>query len=198
MKTPIVKVFSGSDVQRHLPEVARLRITVFREFPYLYDGDMEYEQKYLSTYTESPDSVIAIAFDEDKVIGASTAVPLQHEPQEVQQPFLDHQIDPVQVFYLGESVLLQEYRGQGIGVRFFEQREAHARRLGEFQWYAFCAVQRSSSHPRCPQNYEPLDRFWNHRGYHKHPELHTTFTWQDLDEDTQTPKPMTFWLKPCS
>ena len=73
-----IQSFTGSQVEQYIPEVARLRIEVFREFPYLYDGNIEYEAKYLRTYTISPDSVIVIAFDADKVIGASTAVPLEY------------------------------------------------------------------------------------------------------------------------
>jgi hypothetical protein len=41
----------------------------------------------------------------------------------------------------------------------------------------------------------PLDKFWNKRGYVKHPELKTTYTWKDLDDNVETAKPMTFWLK---
>jgi len=41
----------------------------------------------------------------------------------------------------------------------------------------------------------PLDAFWNRRGFVKHPELHTTFSWQDLDENEESLKPMVFWLK---
>ena len=191
-----VKSFTGADVERYIPEVARLRIEVFREFPYLYDGNMEYEAKYLRTYTESPGSVIVIAFDDGQVIGASTAVPMRHEMEEVKRPFIEHDIDPENVFYLGESVLRRVYRGRGIGVRFFQEREAHAKRVGDFAWAAFCAVERSDNHPRRPADYVPLDIFWNKRGYTKHPELRTTFTWQDLDDTSQTPKPMVFWLKP--
>jgi hypothetical protein len=80
-------------------------------------------------------------------------------------------------------------------VRFFEEREAYARSVGDFRWCAFCAVERSIDHPRRPPGYVPLDQFWNHRGYRKRPELHTTFTWRDLDETEQTPKPMVFWMK---
>jgi len=187
--------FTGNDVERYIPEVAKLRIEVFREFPYLYDGTMEYEAKYLRTYTASPDSVIVIAFDGDQVVGASTAVPLRHEMEEIKRPFLATEIDPQSVFYLGESVLKREYRGRGIGVRFFEEREAHARRIGDFSWSAFCAVERSADHPRRPNDYVPLDAFWNKRGYFKRPELRTTLSWKDIDEPTQTAKPMVFWLK---
>ena len=191
----LVRCFTGKEVERFIPDVARLRIEVFREFPYLYDGTMEYESKYLRTYTESPDSVIVIAFDNEKVIGASTAVPLKHETEQIKRPFIQTDIDPDSVFYLGESVLQKNYRGRGIGVRFFEEREAHACRTGDFKWSAFCAVARPDNHPRKPPDYEPLDRFWKKRGYSKHPELHTTLSWQDLDESGESSKPMVFWMK---
>lgn len=190
-----IQSFTGEDVEHYIPDVARLRIEVFREFPYLYDGNMAYEEKYLQTYSTSPDSVIVIAFNDDEVIGASTAVPMRHEMEEIKLPFIEHGIDPESVFYLGESVLRREYRGSGIGVRFFQEREAHAARIGKFNWAAFCAVERPENHPRRPVDYHPLDQFWNKRGYSRHPELRTTLSWQDLDESVQTPKPMVFWLK---
>lgn len=190
-----LQTFTGANVERYIPEVARLRIEVFREFPYLYDGTMDYEANYLRTYTTSPDSVIVIAFDGEQVVGASTAVPLRHGTDDIKRPFLAMDIDPRSVFYLGESVLRRAYRGRGIGVRFFQEREAHARLIGDFSWAAFCAVERPADHPRRPADYVPLDAFWNKRGYFKRPELHTTLTWKDLDETSQSPKPMVFWLK---
>ena len=196
--TITIQRFTGSDVERHIADVARLRIEVFREYPYLYDGDMEYEAHYLRTYTASRDSVIVIAFDGDEVVGASSAVPLQHETDEIKQPFVAHDLDPHSVFYLGESVLRRRYRGRGIGVRFFQEREAHARSRGEFRWCAFCAVERQVDHPHRPTNYVPLDEFWNKRGFFKHPELRSTLAWRELDETTQTAKTMVFWMKPLN
>ena len=82
-----------------------------------------------------------------------------------------------------------------IGARFFEEREAHACAPGGFDWAAFCAVERSTQHPRRPLDYMPLERFRNNRGYHRHPELHATFRWRDLDEAEESCKPMVFWRK---
>ena len=193
-----IRRFTGADVERHIPDVARLRIEVFREFPYLYDGDMQYEAGYLRTYSASKDSVIVLAFDGDQIVGASTAVPLRHETDEAKRPFVIKDINPDDVFYLGESVLLKPYRGRGIGVRFFQEREAHAREVGIFRWFAFCAVERPDDHARRPRDYVPLDQFWSNRGYRKYPEMRTTFRWRDLDESEQTAKPMVFWMKPPS
>lgn len=186
---------TGSALERYIPELARLRIAVFREFPYLYDGDMGYEANYLRTYVQAPGSVIVLVFDGERVVGASTAVPLEYETEEVRRPFLAHGYDPREVFYLGESVLDPAYRGRGLGVRFFAEREAHARALGTYAWAAFCAVERAADDPRRPPDHVPLDAFWTKRGYTKHPELRTTFTWRDLGDTAQSPKPMVFWLK---
>jgi len=190
-----IERWSGPALEQFIPELARLRIEVFRDFPYLYDGDIDYEKKYLQTYIDCPDSVIVIAFDGDRVVGASTAIPMKYETDELKKPFIEQGYNLDEVFYCSESVLDKNYRGLGIGVRFFEEREAHAKDLGGFKHICFCCVERPVDHPRRPADYVPLDRFWTKRGYVKHPELHTTYIWKDLDDENETPKPMTFWLK---
>ncbi|MCX4193152.1 GNAT family N-acetyltransferase [Methylophaga sp. OBS1] len=186
---------SGDKLNQYIPELARLRIQVFRDWPYLYDGDLAYEEKYLQTYIEAPDSVIVLAFDGDKVVGASTGIPLKHETEEVKAPFIAADYDVDKIFYCGESVLLPEYRGQGAGVAFFDHREDHAQEIGGFEYSCFCGVQRPENHPRRPADYVPLDNFWRKRGYEKYDDLNTTFSWKELDETDESPKPMTFWMK---
>ena len=87
-----VKTFTGAEVAPHLDAVAGLRIAVFHDWPYLYAGDREYEKKYLATYAQSQESLFVLAFDGDRVIGASTAIPLTDETAAFQQPFLDRGI----------------------------------------------------------------------------------------------------------
>lgn len=186
---------SGNALQQYLADLAQLRIEVFRDFPYLYDGDLDYEEKYLQTYIQCPEAVIVLALDGDKVIGASTGIPMQHEAEAFKRPFTEHGYAPEHIFYCAESVLKKEYRGLGLGVRFFEEREAHARELGGFDYYSFCCVQRPEGHSLRPDTYIPLDKFWTKRGYTKHPELWTTYDWKDLGETEESSKKLVFWLK---
>lgn len=190
-----VRSHTGSDLSDHIHQLAQLRIRVFRDFPYLYEGDLDYEQRYLETYVRSARSVIVLAFDGQEIVGASTGLPLADATPNVIAPFAEQGFHLPEIFYFGESVLLPQYRGQGLGVRFFEEREAHARRLGGFHWAAFCAVDRPSDHPRRPPEYLALDRFWEKRGYQRSPGLKAAFSWRDLGDDTETTKPMTFWMK---
>jgi GNAT superfamily N-acetyltransferase len=99
------------------------------------------------------------------------------------------------VFYFGESVLLRPYRGRGVGVVFFAEREAWARSLGRFSIACFCAVDRPADHPRRPPDYVPLDAFWRRRGFERIAGMETQFEWKDLDEATASPKRMLYWSK---
>ncbi len=190
-----IETVTGERFAAHIDALARLRMTVFREYPYLYDGNYAYEQRYLRTYVEAPNAMAVIVKDGDAVIGASTGVPLASETTEFRQPFLDRGHDPRGIFYCGESVLLAAYRGRGLYRRFFDGREAFAESLGGFTRVCFCAVVRPPDHPLRPKNYTPLDVVWRHFGYSPDPELVANFVWKDIGEEHETNHPMQFWLK---
>jgi GNAT superfamily N-acetyltransferase len=188
----------GKAVAPWLDGLGRLRIAVFKEYPYLYDGTLEYEREYLQTYANSPDSLVVLVVEgEDTIVGATTCLPLRDEGPEFQAPFIAQGYDVNSVCYFGESILLPELRGQGLGKEFFKRRENHARNLG-VEWSAFCAVDRMPDHPLRPPQHRPLDEFWRAQGYQKHPELQATFVWKETGEEAESPKTLTFWLKALS
>ena len=184
----------GSRLTARLPDLARLRIEVFRAFPYLYDGDSVYEERYLSSLAAAPSGAIIAAFDGDTIVGASTAAPLGGMMDEVTAPFRARDDDLARYFYFGESVLRASHRGLGIGVRFFELREAHAR-AHHARTTTFCSVIRPADHPARPERYVPLDQFWRNRGYAPEPGLICHLSWREVGEREETPKPMQFWTK---
>jgi hypothetical protein len=89
---------------------------------------------------------------------------------------------------------LPEFRGQGAGHRFFDLREAHARRLGR-RHVAFCSVVRPSDHPARPRNARSNDAFWRGRGYAPLPGVMAGFSWKDLGDKVETRKPLQFWIR---
>lgn len=195
MSTLRLQRYIGAEIHPYLDDVARLRIEIFREYPYLYDGTRDYEAHYLERYSRSPHSFFALVFDGSRIVGATTAVPLAQETETFQRPFKQKRWEVERILYLGESVLEKEYRGQGIGVKFFQERERYARTFHRITHTAFCAVVRSNDDPRRPADYLPLDRFWRHRGYIRHAELTTTLSWKEVDETEESPKGMMFWVK---
>ncbi len=190
-----LRVFRGPDIGPWLADVARLRVAVFRDWPYLYEGDFDYERDYLAAYAASPRSVFVLALDGGRVIGASTGLPLLDDGEAFHQPFLASDIALDEVFYFGESVLLPDYRGRGIGHAFFDQREAHARALGGFRWTAFCAVDRDADDPRRPAGHRGNEAFWLKRGYRRRPGMTMQLDWGETGRG-EVSHALTFWLRP--
>ncbi len=190
----VVRPLVDREMQFAIDDLARLRIEVFAAWPYLYVGDLAYEADYLREFLDARNSVLVVAFDGARIVGASTASPMPAQKAEIREPFEALGLETAGLFYFGESVLLPEYRGQGIGRAFFDQREAHAAKFGA-RATSFAAVVRPDDHPSRPQDYVPLDAFWNRRGYAPVDGLVTTLAWQDLGEEAETPKPMQFWAR---
>jgi len=176
-----------------LNALAALRMEVFRHWPYLYQGDLDYERSYLERY-RSTGSVIVAAYDGDRMIGAATAAFMEDHAQEFAHAFSNSSFKLHDIFYLAESVLLPEYRGQGLGHIFFNGREAQARHWDR-QFCAFCSVIRPPDHPKRPDAYRPLDGFWRKRGYTPLEGVVAHFPWKDIGEIQETIKPMQFWLR---
>jgi GNAT superfamily N-acetyltransferase len=190
-----VESLTGPAVRAAIPELARLRVTVFREWPYLYDGTIGYETAYLRRFAASKDAVVVIAYDGDAVVGVATGAPLGDHAEAFAKAFTDRGLNIDQIFYCGESVLLSEFRGRGLGHAFFDGREAHARALGRFTHVTFCGVVRPGDHPLKPKDYRSLDAFWMKRGYAKAEGLTAKFAWKDVDQPGDTEKLMQFWIK---
>lgn len=196
MSEPLtIREISGTELAPWLDALGRLRIGVFREFPYLYDGTLEYERDYLGIYQNCSRSRIVLVTDADgRLIGATTCMPLADEAAEFQAPFRRAGLDVGEYLYFGESIVLPEWRGHGLGKEFFARREAHARRLGLCRT-TFCAVDRAQDHPLRPAGYRPLDGFWNALGYTRQAGLQAVFPWKEIGEESESAKSLTFWSR---
>ncbi|MDO5605068.1 MAG: GNAT family N-acetyltransferase [Paracoccus sp. (in: a-proteobacteria)] len=188
-----LRCLTGTDAAEAVDDLARLRITVFRDWPYLYDGSLEYERDYLRAYARDG-AVVVAAYDGPRMIGAATGALLEDHAGDFAAGFSGCCVPMNRVFYCAESVLLPEYRGRGLGHAFFDGREDHARALGR-DYCAFCAVIRPDDHPRRPADYRPLDAFWRRRGYEQLPGIFANFRWKDIGEAAETPKKLQFWMR---
>lgn len=189
-----VRALRGAELEAALDDLARLRIMVFRDWPYLYDGTLEYERQYMQGYRDNPRALLVAAIAGGRVIGASTSTPMEDHAAEFAAPLAALGIPLESILYGAESVLLPAFRGRGLGHRFFDLREEHARALGRSH-VAFCSVVRPDDHPMKPVHYRPNDAFWRGRGYAPLPGVMAEFNWRDLGETAETKKPLQFWMR---
>lgn len=189
----VITTVIGDRIRRVIPELAALRIGVFRDWPYLYDGDLVYEEEYLRVYADSPTAVVVIALDGERVVGAATAVALSEEPEPMQAPLRAAGFDPATTLYLGEFVLNPEFRGSGTGAKFFQECEAHARRLG-MKHLALCRVVRSPDDARRPVSARELDAFWLRLGCTLRSDIRTEISWKETGSPEPVANTMEFWV----
>lgn len=189
------EVLTGRDISAVLPALAGLRIEVFRDWPYLYEGSLSYEEEYLSIYTEAEGAIVVAAYDGDRLVGASTGCPLSQHSDSFGDALSATHLTVDDIFYCAESVLLPEFRGRGLGHEFFDRREEHGRKLG-LTVSAFAGIVRPQDHPLKPADYRSLDRFWRGRGYAPLDGAVATFNWKDVGQPQETEHALQFWCKP--
>ena len=89
--------YLGPAIAPIVGDLARLRVDVFRDWPYLYDGEPEYERRYLAKYARG-DSIVVAAYAGDEMVGAATGMPLADHADDFAAAFDGSGIDLSTVF----------------------------------------------------------------------------------------------------
>lgn len=189
------KLFDDGNIENYIDDIAHLRISIFREYPYLYDGDKEYETKYLKKFISTDESIMVLAFSNDKIVGALTGLPLRCEEPNVYEPWIQTNRSVDQFFYFSEGLLYREYRNKGIGRRMFQLAESWVEKTGRYEALTLATVIRNQDHPQKPKGYHSTDPFWEKLGYRKSNGIICTIPWKEVGEPQESPKPLLFWSK---
>lgn len=190
-----ISVLSDIQVSSCIEEIARLRINIFKEYPYLYDGDLNYEADYLKKFVHTPDSIVVILKDNEHVVGAMTGLPLKYEDESIQRPWLEQSEDIEKVYYFSEILIYPEYRGKGFGQKIFDLAEKTVIGFNTYTIFSLATVIRPEDHPEKPGDYKELYAFWSKNGYTNNENLICRIPWKEIGEDVASSKPLMFWLK---
>lgn len=192
MKAIHTEILKGKDLTAYFTELTELRLTVFREYPYLYEGDPAFEKQYLSLFARSKDAFVILAKKGDRTIGAISGLPLVTAQKEIRQIF-SGPIDDI--YALCDIVVLKEYRSQKIGSHLYFEFEKVLKKLSTYRKLVFWQAVKPKGDPKRPPDYFPLDSFWKKQGFVKRPDLHCTLTWKEIGDREPTPKLFEFFIK---
>ncbi len=190
-----VRSFTGSGLKPYIHSVAKLRMEVFKDYPCFEEPDLERETQYMRKIASNKESIGVLIFDNTTLVGVALGCPLSVEETALKRPFKDAHKDIDTYFFFGDSALLKQYRGRGIGHHFFDAREAHVIHLKKYKHICFCAPDSQEFDPRKPKDFIPLFDFWRKRGYIHHPEMKCYPVWKATGEAHPTEKELSFWIK---
>ena len=187
-----IEIFGGEKIKDVIDELGNFRITIFKEYPYLYDGNLDYERKYLSRYGNISDSILLLVRNKEGILGAATGIPLINDEPEFTEPFKDKNLD--EIFYIGELMIRKDNRSKGIGTLLLKNMLDLIDK-NQFKTVCLYTVYRGNNHPLKPDFYQSPDSLWRKFGFEKHSSYIVYFSWRDLGNVVETEKPMNVWIK---
>lgn len=182
----------GVEVSPYVHGLTELSLVVFSEYPFLYEGTQEEYGPLIENYTRC--GTVAILFDGDKIVGACTGIPLAEVFPKYRRSFEELGLDVMSYYYIGEMMMLKEYRHRGFGTALYERVEAVARREC-YSMMTLCLIPDKPSDPKRPVEYFPAEVFWKKQGYVEQPCLTVEGFWKEHGQVEETSHPMVYWTK---
>jgi GNAT superfamily N-acetyltransferase len=189
-----IESVTGGVIRDILPDLVNLRLTIFREYPYLYAGEEADELRYLAHYGTTDDGMVLLARHEGKTIGAITGIPLSAEDDALVRPFRERGDGAGGCYYVGEALLLPGWRGEGVGSRLLDALIHTVSGWGRYRRLACATIHRNPHDPRQPAGHIPIDGFCFRHGFVRHPELAALIPWREIDGRVLSHE-LVFWMR---
>jgi len=199
IQTKEVEILIGNNASRYIDLVAKLRLEYFKEFPYLYEGNIEYEKKYVTGYTLDKKSMIAVVKINGEVAGISTGIPLISDSEivaDIKKGFQKKEINIDEYYYYGEVIILPKFRGLGLSRKLFEAQDKIVKEWG-FRHVYILTVIRENNHPLKPKNYKSPDVLWKRLGFLQIDKT-VSYHWSTIQKDgsvKNNENTLQFWIK---
>jgi hypothetical protein len=167
-----VEMVSGADMQPYLERIVEYRLKYFKEFPYLYQGNVEEEVEFVEQYIKSSTARVLVLKDQCGNFGGfATGISVMESSHADKLGVIINQ--PENVYYIGEMIFDELFRGKD-GFRQCLSYFQNIKEMG-YKKVCFITVQRDGKYPR-PINYHDHEGAWGVTGFEKY-EQTITISW---------------------
>lgn len=165
-----IEVFKEKETQPYLRLLAQMRLSEYKEFPYLYVGNME-EDFAITNYFTFKDGLLVIAFQGETVAGMYSGVPMctpSNFLQDCSVQLAGEGVDINKCFYASDLIVNPRFKRQGIGVQLLKRLFQEVKAMG-YDTIMGVTSFRPLDHPLRPKDYFDTDSIWEKHGYKKSP-----------------------------
>lgn len=189
-----LKTLQFHDVEPLWPQIVKLMDAVYMEYPNLYDGAGDGYDYNLDVFRKARDTHFCLIFDGPKIVGFIGSMCMEDAVTSYMKHLTAKNIPLQSKYYIGETVILPEYRGKGLGKKLHEAAETHARHL-DYSEFWLCTLDESRVTTPAPAKYSSGEKFWRNRGFTRHPELIFNTRYKAVGESAETAHGMIFYSK---
>jgi ribosomal protein S18 acetylase RimI-like enzyme len=196
-----IQIYHGATLAAEGGTLGTFRLRYFKEYPYLYAGTEEGEQRHLAEYIAQPTTRLLIARDieeNEKIAGIAIGTMLSCETEilnQIGKQLRSNGIMPEQCFYFGEMIFIPEYRNKGLGRHMLDLLKQSGREQGADR-FGFLAVAREQNDSRRPADYVDSALIFKKLGFEK-TDAFVNFEWQTIQADgsvAPTFNRLDFWI----
>lgn len=195
-----ITVLLGLQLLSIINTISDWRIKEFKEYPYLYEGNLEYEKDYSNAYVKTDKSSAAVAYDNDTVVGFLTGIPLIEDKEtfpDTEREFVKYGFDPKTFYYFGEIIVDPQYRHKGIASKLFTILENKVSQELGYKNVCFITIEHPENHPLKPTDYQDSSVIWQHLGYEKK-DIKVSIVYPTIQPDGSVQNKenvMVYWVK---
>lgn len=163
-----IEVYKEQETKPYLRLLSQMRLNEYKEFPYLYVGDME-EDFANTNYFTFAEGILVIAFQGEMVAGMYSGMPMRTPSSFLRDCSLRlaaQGVDISKCFYASDLIVNPPFKKQGIGVQLLKRFFQEVKEMGYNTMMGVTAL-RPPDHPLRPKNYFDSDLIWEKYGYQK-------------------------------
>ena len=192
------KLLKKEDLHHIQDFLVQQRIREFKEYPYLYQADIQEENQYAQWLVQLPDTALAVAYEYDQPVGFISGTAFKDFDTHFKgsiDTFKSKGLNPEDYFYLAEAIITPSYQKIKLCGQLYRILENHVRNLG---YKAICFVTEShASHPLKPRGYDSLEDMYHYAGFQKS-DISIKFNWltiQERGEPKDEEHILVYWFK---
>lgn len=178
-----IEIFRGCEIAPYTQQIVELCNAIYREPPYLYNGEDEEYTAYIESYSQSNDAIICLAFDNEKAVGLAIATPMLKTRDLYKKTLLEHGYELDSLFYLGEFGLNSNYHNCGIEEAIYYKIENLVRKADAYSMICLWEIE-----DLYQKNFEdtPGHDFWNKLGFLRHREVNFEISWTNIGDSKES------------
>lgn len=190
-----LEVLRGKELLSNISKLTKLRLAIYQEYPYLYEGNSAFEESYLSLFANSNESMLIIAKDNHQIIGAISGLPLDMAQKEIREVFIQSEIEIKDYYALCDVIVLKQYRSKGVGSILCEEFLKQLQKKKRYKKLVLWQIVKAPDDPKRPKSYFSPDGFWQKLGFIKNPGLMCFLKWIEISETKESSHRFEFWLR---